>query len=169
MKGAADQLVLSFYPNARGFAYVIFEGPRYPVDWGTADIRRKYKAVRSIRRLLFLIDHYRPDTLVIREMREVSRQSHVVDYDRVVVNARRRGIRVVKISRARVKSTFAVIRAWTRYAIAEVIAHRFPMFAPLLPPPRKIWNGEDRRMGLFDAAAQALVYFDDFSGLVPAA
>ena len=30
------------------------------------------------------------------------------------------------------------------------------------PPPRKPWMSEDRRMGLFDAAALALVFFQSF-------
>jgi hypothetical protein len=169
MKRETHDLVLSFYPNARGFAYVVFEGSRYPVDWGTADIPREYKAKHSIHRLAVLVNQYRPDALVIRNMCEVSGQAHTVDRCPIAASARRRGIRVVMISRAHIKRAFGGFGALRRYAMAEVIARHIPMFAPLLPPPRKIWNGEDRRMGLFDAAAQALVYFDDLSGWVPAA
>jgi hypothetical protein len=37
------------------------------------------------------------------------------------------------------------------------------MFAPYAPPIRKIWNGEDRRMGLFDAIALALAFYKNAS------
>jgi hypothetical protein len=43
----------------------------------------------------------------------------------------------------------------TRYAIAKSVAKQIPIFAPLMPPARKIWNGENRRMGLFDTTALA--------------
>ena len=48
-------------------------------------------------------------------------------------------------------------------AIAETIAKRIPMFASYVPPIRKIWNGEDRRMGLFDAAALALAFYKNIA------
>jgi|SRR5690348_15036174 hypothetical protein len=50
----------------------------------------------------------------------------------------------------------------TTYCIAraQFIASHIPVFQPLLPPPRKIWNSEDARMSIFDAAALALTFFD---------
>jgi hypothetical protein len=39
-----------------------------------------------------------------------------------------------------------------------VIAKHIP-FEQHVPPPRKPWKSEDARMGLFDAAALALVFF----------
>ncbi|WP_156527887.1 hypothetical protein [Bradyrhizobium stylosanthis] len=42
---------------------------------------------------------------------------------------------------------------------AERIAKHIPAFEQYVPPPRKPWMSEDRRMGLFDAAALALTFF----------
>jgi hypothetical protein len=52
------------------------------------------------------------------------------------------------------------LSAVTRYARAQFIASHIPVFRPLLPPPRKIWNSEDARMSIFDAAALVLTFFD---------
>ena len=43
-------------------------------------------------------------------------------------------------------------------AIAEAIVKHVPAFARYLPPVRKPWMSEDKKMGLFDAAALALTF-----------
>jgi hypothetical protein len=159
-----NDVVMAFYPNARGFAYVVFEGPRCPIDWRIAEIPRRYKVRRSTKRLACLLDQYRPDVLVMRKMPQDALGDNGLDFGPLAAVSRRTGIRVVQVSRTQVKEAFAGIGMPTRYAIATAIVHHIPIFAPLLPPPRKIWNGEDRRMGLFDAASLALTFFGDFSG-----
>jgi hypothetical protein len=54
---------------------------------------------------------------------------------------------------------FSSLGRATRYAIVSDIVRRLPMFASFQPGRRKIWNGEDRRMGFFDAAALAITLF----------
>jgi hypothetical protein len=39
------------------------------------------------------------------------------------------------------------------------LAKQFPKLASRLPPKRKIWQSEDYRMGIFDAAAVGVAYF----------
>jgi hypothetical protein len=46
-----------------------------------------------------------------------------------------------------------------KHEIATVLAQRFPALAPKLPPKRKIWQSEDYRMSVFDAAALGVAYF----------
>jgi hypothetical protein len=36
-------LVLSIYPFSRGFAFVLFEGPENPLDWGVKEIKGEHK------------------------------------------------------------------------------------------------------------------------------
>jgi hypothetical protein len=55
---------------------------------------------------------------------------------------------------------FASIRA--RCARAKHI----PAFERHVPPPRKPWMSEDARMGLFDAAALALIFFQKANNMV---
>jgi len=51
-----------------------------------------------------------------------------------------------------------------RRSLALVIAQHIPAFERYLPPPRKPWMSEDARMGLFDAAALALTFFQSAGG-----
>jgi len=46
-----------------------------------------------------------------------------------------------------------------KYEVASVLAKQFPALASRLPHKRKIWQSEDYRMGIFDAAAVGVAYF----------
>jgi len=131
-----------------------------PVDWGVSDVRGKRKAGACLVLLSRLFDRYHPDILLLRDTLHKSRCS---EFRGLLEQAERlaagRGVVSLRVSRDQVKAAFADLAKPTRQATAEAIAQRIPMFAPLLPPARKIWNGEDRRMGLFDAAALALAFF----------
>jgi hypothetical protein len=52
----------------------------------------------------------------------------------------------------------------SKYAIAEAIAKHLPAFERHLPPQRKPWMSEDSRMGIFNAAALALTFFQSTAG-----
>lgn len=152
-------LVMAFYPNARGFAYAIFEGPFSPVDWGVSDVPRKERRMpATVRRLSDLIGRYRLDCLVLRERSAAARSSADILVRAAEEIAQRKGVPTYRLSRNDIRRAFADIRTPTRRAIAEAVAMQIREFAPLMPPARKIWNGEDRRMGLFDAAALALAF-----------
>ena len=44
--------------------------------------------------------------------------------------------------------------------IAEMVAKRVPELEMRLPPRRRLWESEHFSMGVFEAAALALTYFD---------
>jgi hypothetical protein len=44
---------------------------------------------------------------------------------------------------------------------SQLIAKHIPAFERYIPPPRKPWMSEDPRMGLFDAVALGLVFFQE--------
>jgi hypothetical protein len=155
-------LVLALYPNARGFAFVLFEGAFSPVDWGIVWVRGSRKNRRCVRRFTQLIARNRPDVLLLENMAEQGSRRHSrirVLNKRIGAMAARAGIGSVRYSRTEVRERFMQFTSPARYARAEFIARHIPVFEPLLPPPRKIWNSEDARMGIFDAAALALTYF----------
>jgi hypothetical protein len=76
-----------------------------------------------------------------------------------------RSIPVYAYSRDEVRSTFGYLGAPNKQNIAEVIAKHISAFERYVPQPRKPWMSEDARMGLFDAAALALVFFQKSGGL----
>jgi len=152
-------LILSFYPHARGFAYVVFERSLSPVDWGMSDLPGKQKARQCLRRLSALLDQYRPDVLLIRDVPQEGTTKRAATLLAAMKKlAEGRGIVSAAVSREQIQEAFAHLGSPTRYAIVEAIIKDIPMLAPYAPPIRKIWNGEDRRMGLFDAAALALTF-----------
>lgn len=157
MRGDSD-IIVALYPHARGFAFVVLEGPFSPIDWGMSDVRVARRTEQCLRRLNLLIDHYRPEILVIRDMARAESAAEL--FTAIKQQADGRGVRTVKVSRKQIRRVFAHLAPLSRYAIAKTIAQDMPVFAPLLPPARRIWNGEDRRMGLFDAAALAVTYLD---------
>lgn len=158
MRRRHDALILAFYPHARGFSYVVFEGPLSLVDWGMSDIPAKRKTPRCLRRLSLLLDHYRPDTLVTREASQAPMRTKGLLRE-IEELAKSREITTAAVSREQIREAFSYLGAPTRIAIVRAIVERMPMLAPFVPPVRKIWNGEDRRMGLFDAAALTLTFF----------
>ena len=68
MTGAPPQnLGLAVYPFSRGFAFVFFEAPDSPFEWGVKEIREKHKNSRTFDAIKNLIDRYRPEVLVIED------------------------------------------------------------------------------------------------------
>jgi hypothetical protein len=162
------ELIIAFYPNARGFAYVILEGSCSPVDWGMSDLPRTGKTQQCRRRLSILLDRYKADALVLRKIRRRTHGDEGAEIIQVLTDlAKKRGIPTACISRKQIRKTFAHLGSPTRYAIVEAIAKHLPILHSFVPGRRKIWNGEDRRMGLFDAAALALTFLSQELGSRP--
>lgn len=62
-----QNLVLSIYPFSRGFAFVLFEGPESPFDWGVKEIKEKHKNTKTLDEIKKIIDRLRPEVLVIED------------------------------------------------------------------------------------------------------
>jgi hypothetical protein len=153
-------LVMAVYPNARGFAYVIFGRADFPLDWGVSELPAQERLRLSLDRFSHLLDRYDLDIVLLRNVPEGSRGKRLVKLVQAMDElARRRRARTIRISAQQARHAFAHVEPPTRYLIAQEIAERIPAFGPLLPPRRKIWIGESGRMGLFDAAAIALTFF----------
>jgi hypothetical protein len=169
MSGRRPDLVMAVFPNSRGFGYAVFEG-MLPVDWGVSDVPGVNRNEACTRRIMRLLEKYKPDVLLLRDALE-ARGRRVSDLiEAIAVMPSVAGSICLQVSRAQIREAFGYLGRPTRQAIANAIADRIPFFEPLVPPKRKIWNSEDRRMGLFDAVALALTYLDDgFSAFASAA
>ena len=161
------ELVLAVYPNTRGFAFVVFEGALAPFDWGVKEMRGPRKHKRCLKTIVEIVNQYQPDFLVVQDtsLQGTRRASWVTNLNAAVVElAEGRGTPVYAYSRADVQSAFAYLGLPNKQALAEVIAKHIPAFERYVPPPRKPWMSEDARMGLFDAAALGLVFFQREGG-----
>jgi hypothetical protein len=157
----AHALVLSLYLNTRGFAFVLFENHLSPFDWGLCETRGPRKHRRCLARVVKILDCYQPDILVLRNMpAQNTRAPWIANLNRSICeNARGRQISVRSYSRGHIREVFEHTGVANKQNLAELIAKRIPAFGRYVPPPRKPWMSEDPRMGLFDAVALGLVFF----------
>ena len=157
-----QNLVLSIYPFSRGFAFVLFEGPESPFDWGVKEIKEKHKNTKTLDAIKRLIDRYRPEVLVIEDTigKETRRTSRIRKLYRMLVHlAATEYVELRRITKTEVKACFLSVGASTKYEIAKAIATQIPAFVHRMPPIRKPWMSEDPRQSLFDAAALGIAYF----------
>lgn len=157
-----QNLVLSIYPFSRGFAFVLFEGPESPFDWGVKEIKEKHKNTKTLAEIKKIIDRYRPEVLVIENTtgKDSRRTSRIRKLYRMLVHfAEAEYVDLHRCSRTEVRACFASVGASTKYEIAKAIATQIPAFVHRMPRLRKVWMSEDPRQSLFDAAALGLTYF----------
>ena len=163
MKGLIpEDLVLSIYATSRGFAFVLFEGPESPFDWGVREINNPSRNKKCLGAIAELIDRNQPSHIVIEDTgdshsRRNIRVQHL--YRSVAALADRNFIEVHRVSKPAIGECFANVGAVTKYEIAQAIAMRIPAFAIRIPPVRKPWMSQDSRQSLFDAAALGIAYF----------
>jgi len=157
-----QHFVFSIHLSSRGFAFVLFEGPESPYDWGIKEIRKRRKNDITLTHIRKLIERYRPDGIVIEdyEAKESKRSERVRWLYRMIEHlAMTEHIEVFRYSRDAVRKCFTSVGARTRYEIAQAIARQIPAFSHRVPKLRKIWMSEDPRQSLFDAIALGIVHY----------
>lgn len=152
--------ILGLAPSTRGFGFALLEGLDTLVDWGVKSITGD-KNNGSIAKVQKLIAHYEPDVIVLENvLTEPFRRSTRIRtlVKRIVAMSEKRGVTVLLVSRERVRQAFFVDGQGTKYALAEILAKKFPEELGFrLPPKRRPWMSEDYRMDIFDAVALVLV------------
>ena len=156
-----EQRVLSVAPCVQGIGFVVFNGPRLPIDWGVKWTRIE-KNARGVAKVAELIDRYQPDVVILEDhhgkgARRAKRVENLLDAIATLVH--RQNIKTARFSRGRVRQLFAANGAVTKFQIAKAIAEKIPELVPRLPGERKIWLPEHANMSIFDAASLALTYF----------
>jgi hypothetical protein len=157
-----DALVLAFYPMTRGFAYVLFEGPLSPYDWGVKEVRGMDKNRRILQMMKQIIERCSPKALVLEDWTDdYSRRAPRIKqlYGQIETIAEQQTIPVARYSTQEIKQAFANVIPCTKYEIALNIAKHIPAFSFQVPPVRKIWMSEDPRQALYDAAALGVVWY----------
>jgi hypothetical protein len=158
-KKTNPDLTLSVALTSLGFAFVLFEGPLAPFDWGVSEIIGAKKNDSALRRIQTIIERYHPDTLVIENFsaqRSERLRALSLGLRHMAVAS---GMNVCHYDRAAIRRCFASVGARTKYEIAQAIAREIPEIGYRLPPIRKIWMNEDHRQSLFDAASLGITYF----------
>jgi hypothetical protein len=155
--------VLSVYPCHRGFAFVLFEAPLSPHDWGLKEIKQDVTGANTAVAVKELVERYRPDVLVLDDPgdhRGSARRLKLLRINKALARfVGTLGTGVAIVSRRKVRSAFAQFGATNKHDIALAIGKHLDAFATRLPRKRVVWAAEDRRMGIFDAASRALAYY----------
>ena len=157
-----QNLVLAVYPFSRGFAFVFFEGPDSPFDWGVKEIKEKHRNTKTLDEIKKLIDRYRPEVLVIEETTDgrSHRSSRIRKLYRMMAHlAEAEYIDLHRYTKKEINECFISAGASTKREIAQAISVQIPAFAHRMPPFRKPWMSEDPRQSLFDAIALVLVFY----------
>lgn len=151
--------VLALDVRPMSFGYVLFEGPDRLLDWGVRSFRKGVNAVRVSRakKLETLLEEFMPSVLVLKQPRPRSKRRKFVSATLAKTN--RCGVAVRPVDSSSIKKAFGGEKRLTKYQIASALAERFPELTWRLPPKRKIWQSEDYRMSIFDAAALGTAYF----------
>jgi Holliday junction resolvasome RuvABC endonuclease subunit len=156
------ELVLVVYPSVYGFAFILFEGPHSPFDWGTKSTQGKRKNADIVAAVTRLLERYRPDLLAMEDFteRKLGRVPRIRRLYRAIADIARASDVDVRLYRRRaVRRCFASIGATTKLEIAQAVARHIPAFEHRLPPVRRPWMSEDRRQSLFDAAAVGITHY----------
>ena len=159
-KAHPDQ-ILAIHPTTTGFGWALFEGPLAPVDWGVVTVQ-KDRNKHCLARIQELLERLAPTEIVLEQFEGNSaRRSNRIRrlYRSIIQLADTFGIRPRVFARELIGQVFATVGARTRYEIAAAIAGRLDAFSHKLPPKRKIWLPDDKRMGLFNAVALAITFF----------
>jgi hypothetical protein len=154
--------VLAIAPVSHGCGYALFEGLDVMVDWSIKEVRRvDDKNARCLQLLGDLLDQHQPGTVVLADWRDPqSRRGARVRalLPQIAENAAQRGIPVAVYRKEDVASVFQGQGAKSKYETARAIARLYPELGPRLPRRRRIWQGEQYQMAIFDAVALAVTH-----------
>ena len=151
--------VLAVDPTPYGCGYIFFEDPMNPVDWGTTWSKHdKNRKCRS--RIRELIAFHEPDVLVLEEpkgsLRCLRIRRLISSLQRL---AHRQDISTSTYSQEDIRAMFTSFGGTTKFEIATIITAWLPELHPVLPPKRRIFESENERFAIFDAASFALAHY----------
>ena len=135
-------------------AFVLFEGPYAPVEWATIGTHSS----RCKATYISLVEKYQPEAVVLEDtanrIERVQKRNQEIQGQAIAD-----GTFVMQFSRQDIQDVFAYLDVVNKDTIAREITKHIPWFEQHLPPERKPWMSEHPRMGLFDATALALMFY----------
>lgn len=136
-----------------------------PLHWGVKRNPGKNVAARLPLGLKVaeLMAEYAPQVIVVRQPN--TKQS-MESLDDIISHLGIHGVRIKILSVEEVKQAFPGHNN-NKDQIASAIAEQVPELLSILPPRRRIWQSEDYRMTIFDAAAAGIAYFGSKSAKIP--
>jgi len=153
-------LALAIHPTPRGFGWVLFEGPLVPVDWGIASAKVN-KSAQCMKRFKQLLDQYQPSVLILEKFEEndSNRGERIRELAQTMQGcADNRDMDTPVYGREEVSAAVTGNPKASRHVVARAVSERLPILRHRMPEPRKLWQSEDNRQCLFDAAALGIAH-----------
>lgn len=151
---------LGLYPTRQGFAFAVLEARGLLVAWGFARVGNCQRAAFEAR-VAALMKRYSPAVVSVEDGSNASRgEKAKLRSVQVIEIAASRACDVRSISRETVRKRLGLPNDATNHDMATRTAELFAELLQHLPPKRRLWESEDRRMSLFNAVGLA------FSGTV---
>ena len=155
------EIILSLYPNTRGFGYAVMENALTLLEARIVTVR-PLSHDKNIESLKEMIDYFEP-TLVILEnfdhpsSRKAKRIKTLIEAAKEYASERH--ILIKAYSRSDIRFAFSNFNAHTKYEIATVISENIPKLKKRLMPPRKVYESEKYTAGIFDAVSLGMTHF----------
>jgi hypothetical protein len=149
--------ILAIVPSPSGFGLAVVEGINSLVGWEVKRVREDLNdgCISKIKRAIYF---YEPHVIVMEDGSQRSSRVRALT-KRTLTLARKRDIHVAVLSRAQMRQNFFPDGLGSKDALAAILAERFPEeLGRELPPKRKEWMSEDRRIPMFMAVALALAF-----------
>lgn len=151
--------VMGIAPSSYGCGFAVMEGDNVLIDWGVKTVKGGDKNARCLSHIGNLIAHYRPTVIAIEDIRakESRRSARIRDLlQEIIMLAKEEKIQVKRCSRKKMSLAFLANEQGTKHALADNLAVRFPKELNWrLPPKRRLWMSDDRRMDIFAAVGLA--------------
>jgi hypothetical protein len=152
--------ILAIAPSARGFGYSVMEG-NLILECGAKGTKGN-KNLQAISKIEKLMKQFLPGVLVMQDVnaKGCHRAPRIKALQRQVCKlAARQKCEVALLSGEKLRITLLGDVKGTKHEMAEMLAQKYPVeLAAKLPPKRRAWENEDRRMDIFDAVALAKVF-----------
>jgi Holliday junction resolvasome RuvABC endonuclease subunit len=157
----AAPVTLGLHPTARGLGWAAFNSPASAIAFGdTVELRHKNAA--CLKRVEALLGKHQPQTVVLETFEGDGslRCPRIRELCQAIVRlVADHGHDLAIYTREEVRETFREDGAITRNEVAQAVARKVPALSRRLPPPRKAYESEDKRLSIFTAAALVITHF----------
>ena len=167
MKSKYDNTTIGIFPSRDGFGWMVFDGPLGAYQWGASALAKNErtpdaKNARCLAGIERLLSKYRPAIVVIEafEGPGTKRHERIKHLCRSIIAlsaTHRLPVRI--ITRADIRTCFTSTKAVTRQQTATTVARWVKELRRLAPIERRLWEGEDPNMALFNATALLIAHY----------
>jgi len=153
--------ILAIALTARGFGYCVMEN-QVILESGNKGVEGN-KNSQSVFKIEKLLKQFLPSILVLQDVNAAGcrRAPRIKTLHRQIIElAASRKIKVSLFSGKMLRIALVGDVKGTKHEMAEFLAKKYPIeLAGKLPPKRRLWENEDGRMDMFDAAGLAVVFW----------